>query len=178
MMTKSARTVSRALNRASLACQDELTALEPAARRMGGERGARLRLQSARRTAFARDLAAGVVALGGIPVAGPSYGARLSAALRRVRELVTGPHHGNHYIACEHAAERTANAFSRALDLKLPSDVHFGVERQFAEADFDQKELHWLVFGGELSHAPGKGLPWNDGRSPEAATEERRAASA
>jgi uncharacterized protein (TIGR02284 family) len=178
MMSKSARTVSRALNRASVACQNEVTALEPAARRMGGERGARLRLQSARRAAFVQDLAKGVVALGGVPATGPSFGARLSAVLRRVRELATGPHQGNHYIACEDATARTANAYSRALGLKLPSDVHFGVERQFAEVDFDRKELHWLVFGGELSQAPGKGLPWNDGRSPEAATEERRAASA
>jgi uncharacterized protein (TIGR02284 family) len=170
MMTKSARTVSRALNRLSIACQNEVTALEPAARRMGGERGARLRLQSARRATFVQDLAKGVIALGGVPALGPSYGARMSAALRRVRELATGPHQGNHYIACEHAAEKTANAYARVLRSKLPGDVQFGVERQFAEVEFDRKEMHWLVFGGEPNEAPGKGLPWHDGRSPEAAT--------
>jgi hypothetical protein len=166
MMTNSARTVSRALNRLSVACQDEVTALEPAARRMGGERGARLKMQSARRAVFVHDLAAGVLALGGVPSTRPSYGARVSAALRSVRELATGVHQGTHYVACEHAAENTAEACSNALGLDLPDDVRFGLERQLAEVSFDQKELHWLRFGGDPSEAPGKGLPWTDGNKP------------
>jgi uncharacterized protein (TIGR02284 family) len=166
MKTSSARTVSRALNRLSVACQDEVTALEPAARRLGGERGARLSMQSARRAVFVRDLAAGVLELGGVPAKQPSYGARVSAALRGVRELATGVHQGSHYVACEHAAENTADAYSSALGLELPPDVRFGLERQFAEVSFDQKELHWLRFGGDPSEAPGKGLPWTDGNKP------------
>ena len=166
MMTNSARTVGRALNRLSVACRDEVTALDPAARRMGGERGARLRMQSARRAVFVHDLAAGVLALGGTPASQPSYGARASAALRSVRELATGVHQGSHYVACEHAAEKTADACSHALGLQLPADVRFGVERQLAEVSFDQKELHWLRFGGDPSGAPGKGLLWTDGNRP------------
>jgi hypothetical protein len=168
-----AMTASRALNRISVACLDEVVALEPAARELGGDRGARLTRQAARRGVFVRDLAAGVLALGGVPKDRSSYGARVSAALRSVHQLAVGPHHGTHYVTCEHAAEKTAEACSRALDLELPADVRFGVERQFAEADFDRKELHWLSFGGDPGGAPGKGMPWSEGEQPEAASAQR-----
>jgi len=153
MSNSSAKAVQSALNRLAIACHDEVLALDSAARKFGGERGARLRHQSARRGIFLGDLRAGVLALKGVPAAGASYRAQLSDALRSVTELVTGPQQRAAYVSCARTTERTARAYTRALGLDLPADVRFGLVRQQAEIDNDSRELRWLRWGGSLSHA-------------------------
>jgi len=153
MSKSNVRSVRRVLNRLATACFDEVLALDSAARKFGGERGARLRQQSGRRGVFLGDLKTGVLALAGIPARGPSYGAKLSDTLRSVAELVTGPHQRAAYVSCARATAQTAHAYSQALGLELPADVRYGLLQQEAEIASDAQELRWLRFGGSLSNA-------------------------
>lgn len=153
MSKSNVRSVRRVLNRLATACYDEVLALDSAARKFGGERGARLRQQSGRRGVFLGDLKTGVLALAGVPAGGPSYGAKLSDALRSVAELVTGPHQRAAYVRCARATAQTAHAYSQALGLELPADVRFGLARQEEEIALDAQELRWLRWGGSLSNA-------------------------
>jgi hypothetical protein len=156
-MSKDPSIIARsALNRLVVACRDEVIPLEAAALVMGhGERRARLVQQSRRRVIFLRDLCAGVTALGEVPTLAPSYGARLSGALRGVREFFTGKHVGDAYAACARATAKTAQAYSAVLRLKLPDDARFGIERQYAEIELDRVELRRLRWGANLSALPG-----------------------
>jgi hypothetical protein len=149
-----AKTARRAINRLAVACHDEVLALDAAARNLGGERGARLRYQSARRAVFLTDLRRGVLALGGVPASGASYYARTRSALCAGRELVTGSDRVKAYVDCMRATLKTANAYANALGLELPPDARFGMESQQAEIQFDHRELRWLRFGGSLSDPP------------------------
>jgi hypothetical protein len=98
-----------------------------------------------------------VVALSGVPAEGPSYGARLSNALRVVAELVVHPQQHAAYVSCARMTARTAREYSQALGLELPADVRFGRAQPHAEIDVDSNELRWLRFGGSLSAAPSAG---------------------
>jgi hypothetical protein len=168
--TKSAR---RAINRLVVVCHDEVLALDWAARKLGGERGARLREQASRRTVFLGDLRSGVVALGGVPAGGASYRARASGAVRVLRELVTGLEQGDVYIFCARATQRTSDAYAEALDQDLPGDARFGVEQQKLEIEFDRKELRWLRWGGSLSDAPLPNEDWQRAPVSEAPADGR-----
>jgi hypothetical protein len=155
MSQVSPRATRAVLNRLLLACRSEERALGRAASGFLGERRARLRLQEARRLTFQDDLCAGIIALGGRPKTGRSFSARLLAAVGGIRERISGARTENAYAACARATERTERAYAKALRVALPTDVHFGVERQHAEVDFDRKELRWLRHGGTLGRAPG-----------------------
>jgi hypothetical protein len=163
-MKSSSKTVCSALNRLAVACLDEEAALLADASTIEGERGKRLRVQALRREVFRSDLAAGVVALGGAPARVGSYGMTLSAALRSVRKFFVGARRGDAYARSARAAERTARAYSTVLDLELPSDVHFGLERQYVEIEFDRRELRWLRWGGSLGLLPAPGGQGNPAR--------------
>jgi uncharacterized protein (TIGR02284 family) len=141
----------RALNRLTLACLDEQVALEPAARHMGGERAVRLRQQATRRAAFVQDLSAAVVALGGVPRRGASYGAHLAAVFRGVRELATDTNQGDDYAACAAASAKTANAYVETLRLDLPDAARIDIERQYADIDFDNTDLRRMRWGASTS---------------------------
>jgi hypothetical protein len=155
MSKSSVKTVQRALNRLSVACHDEMLTLEAAALRFGGERGSRLRQQASRRAVFVRDIQAGVLALGGVPATGPSYGAKLTVLLRSLSALVMHPQKRTAYVSCTRMTARTAHAYARVLDLELPADVRFGLGQQQAEIDVDSQELRWLRWGGSLSQSSG-----------------------
>lgn len=119
------------------------------------ERRGRLCAQVERRAIFQLDLTAAVTALGGVPARHAAGAARLAAGARRVHQLLMGPHEGDAYAACARATETTANAYAKALSLRLPSDVRFGVERQNAEVEWDCGELRRLRWGGTLAPLPG-----------------------
>ncbi len=155
----SPRAVHRGLNRLIVAGRGEIMALGTALRMVdGNERCALLREQIERRLIFQRDLMAAVTELGGDPATHPAPGARLSAAARRVRELLIGPHDGDAYAVCARATETTANAYSKALKLDLPSDVAFGLERQYAEIEWDHCELRRLRWGASPTSRPDRSV--------------------
>lgn len=151
-MSKSlAKSVRAALDGLVVACYDEGIALDAAALIVRGpERKGRLQQQSRRRAVFRRDLEAGVVALGGVPTKGASYGARVRSAFSSVRGLLAGPHQGDAYATCARATGKSALAYSKALDLELAGDVRFGLDRQYVEVEFDRQELRRLRWGGSL----------------------------
>jgi uncharacterized protein (TIGR02284 family) len=151
------RVVCRRLNRLIIAGQGETMALNSAVRLVdGSERRARLREQAERRLTFQRDLTAAVTALGGAPASHPAAGARLAAGARRVHELLVGPHEGDAYAVCARATEKTATACSMALKLELPADVRFGLERQYAEIEWDHRELRRLRWGASPTPLPSR----------------------
>jgi signal transduction histidine kinase len=61
--------------------------------------------------------------------------------------VLTGAHSGDVYAACSRAAGKTLHAYAVALHIGLPSDVRFGLERQYREIEFDYKELRRLRWG-------------------------------
>ena len=151
----SPRAVCSALNRAIIAGRDEIMVLDAAAGIMDdAERRARLREQAGRRVIFQQDLVAAVRALGGAPAQHAPSSARLMAGVRRVRRLLIGPHAGDAYAVCARAAAKSASAYSRALELRLPADVRYGVERQSAEVENDCSELRRLRWGANPSTLP------------------------
>lgn len=155
----SPRRVCSALNRLIMTGWSEVVALDAAARIMdGAERRAALREQSRRRVIFRRDLAAAVTALGGVPAKPRTARAKLAAAARRLSEVLIGPHAGDAYAACARATEAAANAYSKALTLKLPADVMFGVECQYEEVEWDRRELRRLRWGASLTPPPARTL--------------------
>ena len=151
----SPRAVRRGLNRLIVAGRGEIMVLNTALRSMdGGERRARLREQLERRLSFQREVMAAVTALGGVPATHPAPYALLSAAARRVRELLIGPHDGDAYAVCARATETTANAYSKVLKLHLPADVTFGLERQYTQIEWDHRELRRLRWGASPTPRP------------------------
>jgi len=159
MSQSNVKLVRRALHRLAVACHDEVLALDAAARKFGGDRGAHLRRQSLRRGAFLVELDAAVRARAGVPAYGASYLAQMSEALRAVLELVTTPQQHAAYVSCARMTARTARAYSRALGLELPAEVRSGLAEQLAEVEFDARELRWLRWGGSLSDAPSYCAP-------------------
>jgi uncharacterized protein (TIGR02284 family) len=136
--------VHSALNRLVIAGFDEVVALEAAALVLRGtERKMRLIQQARRRAVFRRDLSAAVVKLGGLPANHGSYAESFRGGLRKLRALLAGAHEGDAdaYAACVRAAERSARAYSKALDLNLPDAMRFGLKRQLAEVELDRREL-------------------------------------
>lgn len=161
----SPRAVCSALNRLIVAGRGEIMALVAAARIVDdAERHARLRQQVERRLTFQRDLTAAVSTLGGVPAMYAAGGAMLAARARRVRELMIGPHDGDAYAVCARATERTETAYSKALKLRLPADVAFGLERQSTEIEWDRRELRRLRWGASLSPLPERSLDQETGR--------------
>jgi uncharacterized protein (TIGR02284 family) len=151
------------LNRLLVADRDERLALDEAAGIVRGpERRARLSQQGQRRRVFERDLSRAIVALGGVPSTAVSYRARMGKAARKLRSLLSGPHEGDAYAACARAAVRTSDAYARALRSKLPSDVRFGVEREFSEIEWDRLELGRLRFGALPTASPAMNGDAND----------------
>lgn len=170
----SSRSVRSALNCLIVAGRGEIIALDAGARVVDDtERRTRLREQAQRRAVFRRDLAAAVTALGGVPAPRATGSARFAAGARRVRELMIGPHEGDAYAACAHATEMTVTAYAKALKLELPADVKFGVERQYAEIEWDWHELRRLRWGAALSPLPDPGRRGPPQRAPGKLDEER-----
>jgi uncharacterized protein (TIGR02284 family) len=146
------------LNRLIVAGRDEGVALEGAARIAdGSERRTRLRAQARRRAVFRRDLVAAVTALGGVPAKNASSAAKLAEGARRARAVLIGPHEGDAYAVCAGATEKTATAYAKALRLSLPTDVRFGVQRQFVEVEWDRRELRRLRWGASPTPLPAEG---------------------
>lgn len=143
-----------ALRRLAIACLEEEAALVMDGSGLGGERGERLREQAGRRQVFRQDLAVGIAMLGGTPIERLSPLAKLGAFLRHLPTRWFGPRAGAAYARSARAVERTARAYSRILTSDLSADVHFGLERQWEEIDYDRKELRWLRCGGSLSALP------------------------
>jgi len=155
----SPRAVRRGLNRLIVAGRGEIMVLGTALRIVdGSERRALLREQIERRLTFQRELMAEVSELGGDPATHPAPHARLSAAARRVRELLIGPHDGDAYAVCARATETTANAYSKALKLHLPADVTLGLESQYAEVEWDYRELRRLRWGASPTPRPNRSV--------------------
>lgn len=153
----SPRAVSSALNRLIIAGRSEIMVLAAAARIVhGAERRGRLRAQVERRIVFQHDLAAGVTALGGVPATHASSGTWLAVRGRRVRQVLIGPHEGDAYAACARSTEKTATAYAKVLTLGLPPDVEFGVASQYAEVEWDRRELRRLRWGASLAPVPGQ----------------------
>jgi hypothetical protein len=159
MLQVSSRVARAVLNRLLVVCRSEERALGRAASGLRGERRARLRQQESRRLTFQGDLCAGIVALGGRPETGRSLSARLLAAATGLGERLLGGRTESPYAACARATERTERAYAKALRVALPTDVHFGIERQHAEIEFDRRELRWLRHGGSLGRTPGAVVP-------------------
>lgn len=156
----SRRAVCEALNRLIRAGLGEIITLEAGAGIVDGtDRRARLREQIQRRVVFQRDLTAAVTALGGVPATHATGGARLAAGARRIRHLMIGPHEGDAYATCARATEKAATAYAQALKRQLPADVRFGIERQYAEVEWDHGELRRLRWGASLTPLPRGSLP-------------------
>jgi uncharacterized protein (TIGR02284 family) len=134
-------------------CREQLVLDEALSAVRGADRRARLSQQSSRRTAFRTDLSKEIVSLGGVPEVHASYGARLSAAARRFRRLITGSNEGDAYAACARATENTAHAYARGLRLTLPVDARLGVETEYREIEQDRGELRRLRWGASLAGA-------------------------
>jgi uncharacterized protein (TIGR02284 family) len=150
--TASPSAVRAALNRVIVAGRGEIMALEAAARILSdSERRERVREQAQRRRVFERDLATAVTGLGGVPAARAAIGASVGAVARRIQELFMGQHTGDAYAVCARATETTATAYAKALTLRLPTDVAFGLARQHAEVEWDRAELRRLRWGASLS---------------------------
>ena len=144
-----------ALNRLIVAGLDEGLTLEAAALVIrGNDRRRRLLHQALRRGVFQNDLGNAITALGGTPVRNASYRAKMGGAARRFRQFLTGGHEGDAYAACARATEKTSEVYTRALSSTLPGDVRFGVEREFAEIEWDRAELGRLRFGAPLAASP------------------------
>jgi hypothetical protein len=171
-MERPSKLVCSALNRLAVACFDEEAALLGDAISVEGERGRRLRVQASRRKVFRSDLGAGVMAFGGVPVRAGSYGVTLAGALRSIRRFFVGARRGDVCARSAQAVERTARAYSTALELALPSDVRFGLERQCVEIEFDRRELRWLRWGGSLGPLPASSAQEALGQPPLAADRE------
>lgn len=139
------RDTRRGLNRLIVAGYGELLALDEALRIVPDSSAQRsLREKAERRRVFGRDLGRAVVILGGVPAKRASLRAQGMAWARSLRRLLAGPHGGDAYAACAHAAERTSSEYSRVLRLGLPDDVRFGVGHQYAEVELDCRELRRL----------------------------------
>jgi hypothetical protein len=142
------RDTRRGLNRLIVAGWGEMVALEEAIRIVPGpDQQGNLRQKLERRRLFRGDVSAAVVALGGVPAKRASLRARGLAWGRGLRRLLIGAHGGDAYAACAHAADRATSEYSRVLRFGLPSDVRFGIERQYAEVELDCRELHRLRWG-------------------------------
>jgi len=159
-MSKTAiNTGRRALNRLIVACLNEIAALNAAVNVIHRGPGAsRLQRQSHRRGVFRQDLVAGVVALRGVPARKTSMLANLRSSMRDLKGLLSGPHEGDAYEACARTTARSARAYSAALALDLPSDMRFGVERQYAEIESDREELRRMRWGAKPSAFPGRSV--------------------
>lgn len=163
----SSATVCTTLNRLLVADRDERLALDDAAVIVqGAARRSRLSQQVLRRRVFERDLSRAIVALGGLPATATSYRARIAKAARRLRSLLAGPHEGDAYAACARAAVKTSDAYARALRSRLPTDVRFGVQREFSEIEWDRLELGRLRFGALPAALPTINAEPNDGVVP------------
>lgn len=157
---ESPRRVCRALNRLIVAGRGEIMGLEAAARIVDGpERRARLHAQRERRVVFQGDLMTAVAARGGVPARHAAMGATLATAARRVRRLLIGPHTGDAYAVCARATETTADAYAKVLTRGLPPDVRFGIEHQYAEIDWDRRELRRLRWGAAPTVLSKRGAP-------------------
>lgn len=138
----------RALNRIIVACYAEVAAFEEAAGVIhGGEGTLRLQQLARRRANFLRDLRSGVVALGKVPAAGPSYAVKLASGWRYLKRFLVGSHAGDAYRVCAGATAKTMLAYANALDVELPSDVRFGLEHQYREVQLDWEELRRRRWG-------------------------------
>lgn len=141
-----------ALNHLLVACGAEVAALNEAAGIVQGVgRTSRLRQQADRRAIFMRDVRGGVVTLGGLPARASSSN-KLSSSWRHLKRVLSEPHSGDAYAACARATAKTVHAYAAALDLNLPSDVRFGLERQYRETQSDYEELRRLRFGATPRH--------------------------
>jgi hypothetical protein len=148
------------MNRLIVRCHDEITALNDAEKVISGaERRSRLRQQAHSRAFLCRDLGAGVTALGGVPANRPTRGAKLASSLRHLKRMLTGAHGGDAYKACARATARTALACSAALEVELPGDVRFGLERQYGEIESDRKELRRLRQGATPTATAPRNVP-------------------
>ena len=152
-----------ALNRLVVADLDEGLVLGAAALVVqGSEARRRLLHQVLRRGVFEGDLSTAITALGGRPTRKGSYRAKVTAAARRIRQILVGGHEGDAYAACARATERTSAAYTRALRLELPADVRFGVEQELFEIQRDRLELGRLRFGARPASSPvGSARPEN-----------------
>jgi hypothetical protein len=89
-----------------------------------------------------------------------------------------GPHEGDAYSVCARASEVAAGAYATALMRELPADMTFGIERQYAEIEWDRHELRRLRWGAALTPLPNpgrRGPPERKSQSAPRKVDEERA---
>jgi hypothetical protein len=153
MLKRFQRRARQQLNALIVDSHDETLALDEAAGLLRDpERRGWLLGRSVRRLSFRRDLRAGMVSLGADATAQPaqpSFAAKYSSVLRRLRRFSTGTHEGDAYAVCARAAAKSLQAYGAALELELPDDIRFGLGRHYEEIDADRIELRRLRWGAE-----------------------------
>ena len=150
MQSDSVNPVRMALKRLIAAGDNEVVALDAAARLLRNtSRAFVFERQSGRRGVFRADLSSALVRLGGKAGRSRTAVARLGALVRRLLAVFSAPREGDAFARCARAANTTARAYRKALDLTLPGDIRFGLDRQYAEIQSDSQELGHLRWGAQ-----------------------------
>jgi uncharacterized protein (TIGR02284 family) len=136
---------ARTLNRLIVACKDDITVFDAAARVVGDPtQKERLRIASVARVRFVGDLAMAVIGAGGVPSKHGSLRVAIATWLGRLKTVMGGKHDGDAYARCARVEAQTAELYADALRSPLQDDAHFGVLRQRAEVDRNRRELKWM----------------------------------
>ena len=149
------RYARRGLNRLIVASWGESLTLDEAMRLVHDEDQQRcLEQHLEQRRAFRLALGDAVVAWGGLPARGASFGARCLSWARSLRRLASGAHGGDAYAACARATERARSEYVGVLRLSLPLDLRLSLERQRAQVELDAGKLRRLRWGVNKLTAP------------------------
>jgi len=149
------RDVRRGLNRLIVASWGESLTFDEAVHLVhDADQQPGLQQQFEQRRGFRLALGDAVVALGGQPARGASFGARCLSWARSLRRLASGAHGGDAYASCARATERARSDYDDVLRLRLPSDVRLNIERQRAQIELDVGKLRLLRWGVNKPAAP------------------------
>jgi hypothetical protein len=149
------RDARRGLNRLIVASWGESLALGEAMRLVhdaGQQRGLEQHLEQ--RRAFRLALGDAVIARGGRPAKGASFGAGCLSWGRSVRRLASDAHPGDAYAACARATERARGEYDDVLRLSLPLDLRLIIEQQRSQLELDAGKLRRLRWGVNKPAAP------------------------
>jgi len=139
------RDTRRHLNRLIVASWGETLALDEAMHLVQGadqRRGLERHLERSR--VFRLTLGDALIAWGGLPAKGASFGARCLSWARSARRIASGPHGGDAYAACARATQRSRREYDRVLGLRLPLDLRRSIEGQRAQVELDAAKLRRL----------------------------------
>jgi hypothetical protein len=154
------RDARRSLNRLIVASWGESLTLDEAMRVVNDTDQRRsLDQHLEQRRAFRLTLGEAVVAGGGVPARGASFGARGLSWARSLRRLASGAHGGDAYAACARAMERARSEYDGVLRLRLPLEMRRSVERQRAQGELDAERLRRLRWGTNKPAASDASAP-------------------